>query len=52
MTEQFKRVGEYRFIRKIGNGATAEVFEAKKEGSNDKYAVKMIRLKGLSAEQK
>ena len=30
MTEQFKKVGDYRFIRKIGKGATSEVFQAKK----------------------
>ena len=47
-----KRVGQYRFIRQIGKGATSEVFEAKKEGSGDRYAVKMIRLRGVSNEQK
>jgi hypothetical protein len=32
MTETFKKVGNYKFIRKIGAGATSEVFEGRKEG--------------------
>jgi hypothetical protein len=32
MTEPLKKVGNYRLIRRIGHGATAEVFEGRKEG--------------------
>lgn len=52
MNEALKKIGQYRLMRQIGKGATSEVYEAKKEGSGDRYAVKMIRLKGMTPEQK
>jgi len=48
MTEGIKKVGNYRLIKKIGSGATSEVFEARKDGELDKFAVKMIKIKTMS----
>lgn len=46
-----KKVGNYKFIRKIGSGATSEVFEGRKEGELDRFAIKMIKIKSMSKEQ-
>jgi serine/threonine protein kinase len=52
MTEALKKVGNYRLVRKIGSGATSEVFEGRKEGEIERYAIKMIKVKNMSKEQR
>ena len=52
MSEGFKRVGSYRLVRKIGVGATSEVYEGRKDGTLERYAIKMIKIKTMSPEQR
>jgi len=43
-----KKVGNYKFIRKIGSGATSDVYEGRKEGELERFAIKMIKIKAMS----
>ena len=52
MSDGLKRVGKYRLVKKIGAGATSEVYEGRKEGTLERYAIKMIKIKAMSAEQR
>lgn len=52
MTETLKKVGNYKLVKKIGTGATSEVFEGRKEGELERFAIKMIKNKTMSKEQK
>lgn len=52
MTDALKKVGNYKLIKKIGSGATSEVFQGRKEGEIERYAIKMIKIKNMTKEQK
>jgi serine/threonine-protein kinase ULK/ATG1 len=52
MSEGLKKVGNYRLVRKIGSGATSEVFEGRKEGEIERFAIKMIKVRSMSKEQR
>ena len=43
-----KKIGNYKLLKKIGSGATSEVFEGRKEGELEKYAIKMIKIRSMS----
>lgn len=45
---ELKKVGNYKLVKKIGTGSTSEVFEGRKEGELERYAIKMIKNKTLS----
>ena len=45
-----KKVGAYQLINEIGKGSYGTVYEARKDNSNDKLAVKMIPV--VNMEQK
>lgn len=52
MTETLKKVGNYKFIKKIGSGATSDVYEGRKEGELERFAIKMIKVRAMSKEQR
>lgn len=52
MNKQIKKIGKYRLIKKIGKGSTSEVYESVREGSNEKFAIKVIPLLGLDENQR
>ncbi len=52
MTVLPKTVGNYKLMRLIGEGATAEVYEGHKIGDPQKFAIKMIKIGSLNEEQR
>lgn len=49
--KKYRKVGPYLLMNVIGRGSYSTVYEARKEGENNRYAVKQISLVTVSSKQ-